>query len=67
MVLKIALVLAALSAVLYAEDLQVGTLLNNELAYTETVKSSSIPFTTRTKNIFYSDTRGRSIKVRAYS
>lgn len=46
-----------------AADLQVGTSLNGQLAYSENVKLSSIPFSTRVKNVFYNDNSTRIIKV----
>ncbi|KOB70409.1 Uncharacterized protein OBRU01_15893 [Operophtera brumata] len=45
-----------------AADLQVGTSINNQLAYSENVKLSAIPFTTRIKNVFYNDNTTRIIK-----
>ncbi|XP_063621825.1 uncharacterized protein LOC134794053 [Cydia splendana] len=45
-----------------AEDLQVGTSLNGQLAYSEEVELSSWPLKTRTKNVFYNDGNNRTLK-----
>ncbi|KAG6455365.1 uncharacterized protein LOC115446873 [Manduca sexta] len=44
------------------EHLQVGTSMNNELIYTENVKLSAVPLTTRTKNVFFNGNDTRVIK-----
>ncbi|CAB3242811.1 unnamed protein product [Arctia plantaginis] len=49
-----------------AEDLQVGSLVNTTLVYSEEVKLSSIPLTTREKNVFY-NTNNSSKIIKAIS
>ncbi|XP_049866606.1 uncharacterized protein LOC126367221 [Pectinophora gossypiella] len=46
-----------------AEDLQVGNATGSVLAYLENVKLSGIPFTTRTKNVFFSSEKNQIIKA----
>lgn len=47
-----------------AIDLQLGNPGNNsQLGYQETVKLSSVPFTTRIKNVFYNSNNTKIIKV----
>ncbi|KAL0840003.1 hypothetical protein ABMA28_015330 [Loxostege sticticalis] len=57
------LVLCVLLVNVKSTDLQVGSSVNGELIYMETVKLSSIPLKVRTKNVFYNNgTNPRVIK-----
>ncbi|GBP78692.1 hypothetical protein EVAR_90560_1 [Eumeta japonica] len=49
------------------KDLHVGTTVNGALVYAEDVKLSAIPFTTRTKNVFYSDENSRNVVIKGVS
>ncbi|XP_075971199.1 uncharacterized protein LOC142973412 [Anticarsia gemmatalis] len=60
--LAVKLLVVVLCVAMYsAEDLYVGTTANNVMAFSETVKLSSIPLTTRTKNVFYNSNNATRI------
>ncbi|KAJ0179647.1 hypothetical protein K1T71_004238 [Dendrolimus kikuchii] len=60
--IKLCLLVSVFVSSTVSEDLQVGTSINNTLLYIENVKLSSIPLTTRTKNVFFNGNDTRLIK-----